>query len=62
MADKIQIYTKFQLAKQYGVHTNTLIRWIKPFEEDLKALGYNRMQKRFLPIQIRFIYQVLGEP
>ena len=50
--------TKGQLAKQYNVHYNTFIKWIKKIPE----LNLSSQQRVLTPKQVETIYKHLGEP
>jgi hypothetical protein len=53
---------KSETAKMYGITTKTLMKWIKPFEDELKSFGYRATQKVFTKKQLTIIYSKLGEP
>lgn len=55
---KPQAATKSQLAKQYKVHYNTFIKWIKTIPELKLSPG----QRVLTPKQVEIIYFHLGEP
>ena len=46
-----------QIADEYGIHSNTLRRWIKPIKKDLKLNN----RKLLLPWQIDMIYKFLNQ-
>ncbi|MBT3423208.1 MAG: hypothetical protein HN691_13935 [Bacteroidetes bacterium] len=47
-----------QIANEYGVHLNTIIRWVEPIREELKMNG----RRLLLPWQTKLIYEFLGLP
>jgi hypothetical protein len=53
---------KGEIALLYGVKTKTLIRWIKPFINELESIGYQKYQHNFTQKQIKVIFEKLGEP
>ncbi|MBT5420687.1 MAG: hypothetical protein HOK80_07330 [Candidatus Cloacimonetes bacterium] len=50
--------TMTQIANEYGVHLNTIIRWVEPIREELKMNG----RRLLLPWQTKLIYEFLGLP
>jgi DNA-binding CsgD family transcriptional regulator len=53
-----KVKTLKQIAMEYGVHRNTLTKWIKPIEAKLK-LGNRRI---LLEWQVQMIYKLLDSP
>ncbi len=51
------VKTLSQIASEYGIHINTLRRWIKPIKNDLKLNN----RKLLLPWQVDKIYFFLNE-
>lgn len=41
---KTKAYTKSELAEMYGVHVNTLSKWIDRHLEKFEAIGYKKAQ------------------
>ena len=58
MENKLTGINKKELAGKYNVSTRTLEKWLKPIE---KKVGEYR-GKVFTPVQIKVIYEHLGEP
>lgn len=61
----VKTYSKSELAAMYGVHRNTFVsRWLVPYLERLRALGYKDTQKLLTPAQVGFLFsdEALGEP
>ena len=67
----IRAYTKQELAKMYAPELTEksagkrLCQWMKlckPLWEELKATGYNPMQRVLNPMQVFLIFKHLGEP
>ena len=56
MPGKVKTHT--QISNEYGVHLNTMIRWISPIKEQLQ-IGNRRL---LLPWQIEMIYEFLDRP
>jgi transposase len=50
--------SKKELAAMYGVHTVTLIKWLK----SINGLELKRNQKILTPLQLNIIFTALGEP
>ncbi|HEX7413063.1 MAG TPA: DUF4248 domain-containing protein [Bacteroidia bacterium] len=50
--------SKGQLAKDYKVHYNTFLKWIKKIPE----LKLTPLQRVLTPKQVEIIYNHLGEP
>ena len=50
--------SKKELASMYGVHVETLIKWIKT----IKELDLKKNQKILTPLQVHIIFNALGEP
>lgn len=50
--------TKTELAKKYGVHYSTFMKWLKKIPE----LKLNSKQRVLTPKQVELIVQHLGEP
>ena len=62
---KIKTCSKSELANSYGVHTRTLMRWIKRKEKLYNKLiegGYQSRQTLFEPKQIELIFEFIGTP
>jgi hypothetical protein len=55
---KFKSYTKSELAALYGVHKNTLKKWIKP----IPNLLLTKHQRKLTPKQVEIIINFLGEP
>lgn len=54
MQQKVQ--TLSEIAAEYGIHINTLKRWIAPIKEDLKIQN----RKLLLSWQIKMIHEFLN--
>jgi hypothetical protein len=50
--------SKKELAAMYGVHTETLIKWLK----EITGLELKKYQKILTPLQLDIIFNALGEP
>lgn len=50
--------SKSELAEQYGVHVNTMMKWVKMIPE----LNLKPKQILLTPKQLEMIYNFLGEP
>jgi len=51
--------SKTELASEFGIHRDTLMRWIKNNKElsaRLKEAGYKPTQKVFTPQQVNLVY------
>ncbi len=48
-----------ELAQMYGVTSKTLSHWLQPFREKIKIKG---KQKIYTPLQVKIIFECLGEP
>ena len=55
---KAETATKTQLAKQYKVHYNTFIKWLKMIPD----LELSSKQRLLTPKQVKIIYNHLGDP
>jgi len=51
------VKTLAQIADEYGIHVNTLRRWIKPIRNELKLQN----RKLLLPWQLNKIYEFLDK-
>lgn len=59
---QIKPYGKSELADMYATNVETLMRWLRPFSDDLEEMGYRKMQRIFTPRQVKFIFETIGEP
>jgi hypothetical protein len=50
--------SKKELAALYGVHSVTLVKWLK----SINGLELKKNQKILTPMQITIIFKSLGEP
>jgi hypothetical protein len=50
--------TRIQLARSYGIHPETLKRWLAPFSKDIGPINGNLLT----PKQVKIIYERLGTP
>lgn len=55
---EIRAYHIWELCELYGIKEKAFKAWIKPFND---KIGQQR-GKKYTPIQIRVIFDVLGEP
>jgi len=53
-----KVKTLKQIAQEYGVHRNTLKKWIAPIEKSLKLVG----RRILLEWQVEKIYAFLDRP
>ena len=58
MENKLTGFNKKSLARQYKVSPKTLEKWLKPIE---KKVG-EYTGRMFTPVQVKVIYEHLGEP
>ncbi len=58
---QIKSLTKAELAAKYGFNVSTLIKNIKPVNDDLQTAGYTKFQKIFTPRQVKIIVEHMGE-
>lgn len=60
----IKSYSKSELAQLYGISAGILRTWLRKWEKQLKALGYDHNQKVFTVAQVRYLFRddVLGQP
>lgn len=56
MPSKVKSHS--EIAREYGVHRNTLTIWLRPINEKLNK----KNRKLLLPWQIQMIYDFLGHP
>lgn len=59
---KIKAYTKSELAEMYGVHVNTLSKWIDRHLEKFEAIGYSKRLKMLDPCMVRLFVEVFSVP
>jgi len=55
--------SKSELAQKYGIHTETLRRWIinnKDLLNKLNAIGYNKYKNLLNPKELEIIREYLG--
>jgi transposase-like protein len=57
-AIEIKHYSTKELAKFYGVCDKTLLKWMKPFANDIGQ----RQGRYFTVAQVKIIFEKLGEP
>lgn len=55
--EKKRVKTLSQIADEYGIHINTLSRWLAPIKDELKI---NR-RKLLLSWQIQMVYDFLNK-
>lgn len=53
-----KVKTLTEIAEEYGVHINTLRRWISPIKDKLQMKG----KILLLPWQVKMIYEFLDRP
>ena len=46
---------KSELADYAGVSVNTLMKWCKPFQSDLEAMGFRPHDKLLPPVIVKFL-------
>ena len=54
----IKALSKKELAKLYGIHNVTLVKWLK----SIKGLKLEKNQKILTPLQVSIIFKEIGEP
>lgn len=57
-AIEVKHYSTKELAKFYGVCDKTLLKWMKPFADDIGE----RQGRYFTVAQVKIIFEKLGEP
>lgn len=55
---EVKHYSTKELAKFYGVCDKTLLKWMKPFTNDIGQ----RQGRYFTVAQVKIIFEKLGEP
>jgi hypothetical protein len=59
---KIKAYTKSELAEMYGVHVNTLSKWIDRHLDKFEAIGYTKRLKMLDPAMIKLFISIFSTP
>jgi hypothetical protein len=59
---KIKAYTKSELADMYGVHVNTLSKWIDRHLPAFTELGYTKTLKMLDPCMVRLFISIFSTP
>ncbi|MDF9799768.1 hypothetical protein OKW21_005031 [Catalinimonas alkaloidigena] len=59
---KIKAYTKSELADMYGVHVNTLSKWIDRHLPAFEELGYTKTLKMLDPAMIKLFISIFSTP
>ncbi|WPP48942.1 hypothetical protein [Catalinimonas niigatensis] len=59
---KIKAYTKSELADMYGVHVNTLSKWIDRHLPAFVELGYTKTLKMLDPCMVRLFISIFSTP
>lgn len=61
-AFEIKSYSKSELADMYGVHINTLAKWINRHYDKFVALGYHKRLKVLDPAMVKLFVEIFSTP
>jgi transposase len=59
---QLKAYSQTEMANHYGVSKFTLRKWIQPFLEELKKIGWVPHQQIYTIAQVQLIWDKLGRP
>lgn len=57
MENITSVYTKMQLAEEYGVDRRTFYRWLEPIKDEI-----GKVERVYNPRQLALIFRFLGKP